>query len=474
MNNNSTYNQKLRIREIDNIPGMLEIDLAVFEDPRGWFKENWQKEKIEQLGLHNFQPVQNNVSFNAEKGVTRGIHAEPWNKFITVNYGRVFGAWVDLREGENFGNVYYTEFGVDKAIFVPKGVANSFQVLEENTVYSYLVDAHWSPDAKYTMLNLSDKTVAIPWPISLKDAITSEKDAQHPMLDQVIPVKNDNPKKIMIIGSKGQLGSELCLEFPDAIAVDYPEFDITNDEYFKHYDWSNIDIIINAAAMTAVDEAETPEGRKKAWAINVSGVKNLVKLAKKHGIMLIHVSSDYVFDGETANHDENEEFSPLGVYGQTKAAGDAIVSTLERYYILRTSWVIGNGKNFVRTMVDLAKKDIEPNVVDDQFGRLTFVSELVRAVIFLLKNTPEYGTYNVTNSGEVLSWADYAKLIYDIALGNGSASMVTGVSTDEYTACKENISPRPTHSDLDLTKIKNIGFKSQDYAPILRDYIKKM
>ena len=136
--------------ERTNIPGMLVFDLAVHGDSRGWFKENWQQAKQVDLGLPDLGPVQNNISFNAERGVTRGIHAEPWDKYISVATGSVFGAWVDLRPGKSFGQVYTCVIDPSKAIYVPRGVGNSFQALEDGTAYTYLVNAHWSADLKKT------------------------------------------------------------------------------------------------------------------------------------------------------------------------------------------------------------------------------------------------------------------------------------------------------------------------------------
>ena len=169
------------------IPGFLRIDLTVHGDNRGWFKENWQREKMLALGLPDFGPVQNNISFNNEVGVTRGIHAEPWDKFVSVATGRVFGAWVDLREGPSFGTVYTCEIDPSVAVFVPRGVGNSYQTLEPNTAYTYLVNDHWSPDAQYTFLNLADETANVPWPIPLAEAILSDKDKAHPRLADVAP-----------------------------------------------------------------------------------------------------------------------------------------------------------------------------------------------------------------------------------------------------------------------------------------------
>lgn len=171
------------------IKGLFVVDLQLFEDERGWFKENYQKSKMESLGLPSFEIIQNNISFNREVGVTRGLHAEPWDKFISVANGRVFGAWVDLREGTGFGTVYTTEITPDKAIFVPRGVANGYQTLEENVSYTYLVNEHWSPNAQYTFVNLFDNELNISWPIPKNKAITSEKDADHPSLKDVIPME---------------------------------------------------------------------------------------------------------------------------------------------------------------------------------------------------------------------------------------------------------------------------------------------
>jgi dTDP-4-dehydrorhamnose 3,5-epimerase len=168
-----------------DIPGLFVLDLPLHGDNRGWFKENYQKEKMEALGLPAFTIVQNNFSYNEEKGVTRGLHAEPWEKFISVANGKVFGAWVDLRKGESYGKTFACEIRPDVAVFVPRGVANGYQTLEEKVTYTYLVNEHWSPDAKYTFVNAFDPAVAIDWPIDQAKAIVSEKDAAHPMLQAV-------------------------------------------------------------------------------------------------------------------------------------------------------------------------------------------------------------------------------------------------------------------------------------------------
>ncbi len=382
------------------IPGLLVVRLPLHEDARGWFKENWQRAKMTALGLPDFGPVQHSVAYNARRGVTRGVHTEPWDKFISVAHGRIFGAWVDMREGDSFGQVFTIEADPTVAVFVPRGVGNSYQVLEDGTTYSYLVNDHWRPGLAYPALNLADPTVAIPWPIPLADAEISEKDLATPMLADVVPMA---PRKTLIIGCHGQLGRALQEYFPSADLVDLPSvvevrgapatsletsaakaLDVTDAAQVAAWPWNEYGLVLNAAAYTAVDAAETPEGRRTAWAANAGAPATLARLAAEHRFTLVHYSTEYVFDGTADPHTEDEPLSPLGVYAQSKAAGDVAMATAPRHYVLRTSWVIGDGKNFVRTMQQLADGGVTPSVVDDQVGRLTFTSELSRATRHLL------------------------------------------------------------------------------------------
>ncbi|WP_336856760.1 bifunctional dTDP-4-dehydrorhamnose 3,5-epimerase family protein/NAD(P)-dependent oxidoreductase [Sinomonas albida] len=450
------------------IPGVVLYDLPVHGDNRGWFKENWQREKMLALGLPDFGPVQNNISFNEKAGTTRGIHAEPWDKFVSVATGRIFGAWVDLREGPSFGAVFTAELDPSKAIFIPRGVGNAFQTLEDGTAYAYLVNDHWSADAQsqYTFLNLADETAAVPWPIPLAQAELSDKDRAHPRLADVVPMA---PRRTLVLGADGQLGKALRKAYDGDASVEFAaraEFDLTDPHSVETKNWKNYSTIINAAAYTAVDKAETPEGRRAAWAVNVTAVARLARVAVEYGLTLVNVSSDYVFDGTADVHDETEEFSPLGVYGQTKAAGDAVVSVVPRHYIVRTSWVIGEGANFVRTMESLAERGIKPSVVDDQIGRLSFTQDIAAGIRHLLESNAPYGVYNLTNDGDPQSWADIAKSVYE--LSGHDADDVTGVSTEEYFRGKD-AAPRPLHSELDLTKLRATGFDIAPQDARLRD-----
>lgn len=278
-----------------------------------------------------------------------------------------------------------------------------------------------------------------------------------------------NDSKMLIIGAYGQLGKALQAQYPNAKAVDRDQFDMTDWAMLSAYDWSNVEVILNAAAYTNVDGAETLEGRKLAWQINATGPGYLSKIATQHDITLVHVSSEYVFDGTQEPHTESEPVTPLGVYAQAKAAGDIAVRTAPKHYIARTSWLIGDGPNFVRTMIGLAQKDISPTVVGDQIGRLTFTPTLVAAIDHLLQNNAEYGTYNVSNGGEPASWADVTRTIFK-DLGRDDLT-VTDTSTEEYFAGKRGIAPRPLKSAFDLAKIQSSGFELTDWQTDLATYI---
>jgi len=276
--------------------------------------------------------------------------------------------------------------------------------------------------------------------------------------------------KILILGANGQLGKALSKKYPNAVTIDIDSLDITDAEELDRYDWSRTKIILNAAAFTNVDGSETKEGRITAWKVNALAPKLLAGIAIQKDITIVHISSDYVFDGTIINHKEDELFSPLSVYGSSKAAGDIAISLVPNHYILRTSWVIGDGKNFIRTMLELGNKGINPTVVSDQFGRLTFTSELVSVIDFLLNSHAQPGTYNVSNDGLVVSWAEITREIYKIA---GLKNSVSDITTKDYSIDKEFIAPRPLQSSLDLGKLKSIGFKFTDWEKELTNYIEK-
>ncbi len=451
--------------ETTPIPGLLVVRVPVHADDRGWFKENWQRRVMTGLGLPDFAPVQQNLAFNTRRGTTRGFHAEPWDKFVSVATGRVFAAWVDLRDGESFGAVHHVELDPSVAVFVPRGVGNAYQTLEDGTAYSYLVSQHWNPHTHYPAVALSDPTVGVAWPIPLDEAIVSDKDRAQPALGDVVPMPG---RRVLITGARGQLARALAAEVPGAQAVSEAELDISDPVAVEAWPWADYDVVLNAGAWTDVDGAETPEGRRRAWRVNAEGPAHLARMASDHHLVLVHYSTDYVFDGSREQHTEDEPLSPLGVYGQTKAAGDLAATATPRHYVLRTSWLIGGGRNFVATMRDLAARGVSPTVVDDQVGRPTFADELARATRHLLLTRAAYGTYNVTSEGPLVSWAELAREVFERC--GRDPEDVTPVSTEEYTAGRET-APRPRHSALELSKIRATGHVPGDWRDGLSAYL---
>ena len=218
------------------IDGLEVHRLTVHEDNRGWFKENWSGQKL--------TPKQHNVSFNAKARATRGMHAEPWDKWVSVSTGRVFGAWVDMREGSaTFGEKFTCEIGPDTAVFVPRGVANGFQALEDNTTYIYLVNQRYSPGGAFCSYKEID------WP--LEPTELSAKDLEHPMLADAAPLP---PRRILVTGANGQLGRALRQIWSEEQAhfVGHDEFDITNP---PSIDWADYWAIVNCAAYNDVNGA---------------------------------------------------------------------------------------------------------------------------------------------------------------------------------------------------------------------------
>lgn len=277
-------------------------------------------------------------------------------------------------------------------------------------------------------------------------------------------------QRVLVLGANGQLGKALRAEFPTAVFYGREECDLSQPEKVPKLPFDACDVIINAAAYTAVDAAETPEGAALAEAVNASAVEALSVVAAERGILLVHVSTDYVFDGtKKSPYVETDQFKPLGVYAQTKAQGDLAVQQVPRHYLLRTSWVIGEGNNFVRTMASLAERGIKPSVVNDQIGRLTFTQDLAAAIRHLIESKSPFGTYNISNEGPASSWADIAAQVYELK-GHNPAD-VTGVTTEEYFAGKEGIAPRPLWSMLDLSKIEATGFIPASWEDRLQEYL---
>jgi dTDP-4-dehydrorhamnose reductase len=274
----------------------------------------------------------------------------------------------------------------------------------------------------------------------------------------------------VIVGAGGQLGRALRRRFPEAVALDRAALDVSDAAAVRDHDWAGVDVVLNAAAFTAVDAAEDPANLAAVRRVNVDAVAHLAEAAQRHGFTLVHVSSEYVFDGRHPGPiPEDLPPSPLSVYGRSKADGDRAAEGADRHYVLRTTWLVGEGGNFVRTMASLAQRGVRPSVVDDQIGRPTFTTDLADAVAHLLATGAPFGTYNVTCAGEPASWAEVAAAVFE-ACGRAPGD-VTPVSTAEYVADRPQAAARPRNSVLDLSKITATGFRPREWRSALIDYL---
>ncbi|MCI1721588.1 MAG: dTDP-4-dehydrorhamnose reductase [Lachnospiraceae bacterium] len=296
--------------------------------------------------------------------------------------------------------------------------------------------------------------------------------------------------KILVTGVAGQLGHDVMNELDrrgmegigsdlapqysgaaDGSAVTrmpYVSMDITDEEAVKKtISEAGVDAVIHCAAWTAVDKAE--ECEELVRKINAGGTANIAGMCKSLDIPMMYFSTDYVFDGNgTRPWEPDDRRDPLDVYGQTKAEGEtAVMDNLEKYFILRIAWVFGvNGKNFIRTMLNLSKTHDTLKVVSDQIGTPTYTYDLARLVVDMIQ-TDRYGIYHVTNEGEYISWYDFACAIFKEA---GLTNMtVIPVTSAEYGAAAK----RPYNSRMDRSKIRKEGFEPlPTWQDALRRYVK--
>ncbi len=274
---------------------------------------------------------------------------------------------------------------------------------------------------------------------------------------------------VVVLGAGGQVGRALARRFPGAVALDRSALDLADPAEVAARDWTGVDVVLNAAAWTAVDAAEDPANRAAVQAVNVDGVGALAEAARASGFLLVHFSTEYVFDGEHPGPiPEDAAVRPLSVYGRSKADGDRLVTALDRHLLVRTTWVVGEGRNFVRTMAGLADRGVCPSVVDDQVGRPTAADDLAAAVAHLVRRGAS-GTYNATGGGEPASWADVAELVF--AARGRDPGDVRRVRTAEYTADKPGLAPRPRNSVLDLSRLESTGFRPRDWRAALATHL---
>lgn len=283
-------------------------------------------------------------------------------------------------------------------------------------------------------------------------------------------------KKLIITGCNGQLGKAMNAQLAgsgeyECINTDVAELDITNiDAVMKLAREVKPYAIVNCAAHTNVNACESQQDL--AYKINAIGPRNLSIAAREMGAKMFQISTDYVFSGNTTEHyRELDEVNPMSAYGRTKLYGEKFVKEFaDRYFILRTAWLYGEGKNFAKTMLMLSEKNDKVQVVNDQFGTPTYAMDLAKAIAYLLP-TENYGTFHATSEGEC-SWADFAKEIFRLA---GKQMMVEGITTAEYDAKYPGQAKRPAYSVLDNYMLDlTTDFKFPTWEAAIAEYMKTL
>lgn len=284
--------------------------------------------------------------------------------------------------------------------------------------------------------------------------------------------------KVLVTGAKGQLGFDTVNELEkrgyQAIGVDIDEMDITDEASVKSViGASKPDVVIHCAAWTAVDAAEEEENIPKVMAVNVKGTEYIAKVCKELGCEMIYISTDYVFDGQGVRPWKPEDDrAPLNVYGQSKYEGEvAVQGLLAKYYIVRIAWVFGtNGKNFIKTMLNLGKSHDRLTVVNDQIGTPTYTYDLARLLVDMAE-TDKYGVYHVTNEGGYISWYDFTvEIMKQAGKINDKYNhvVVAPVGSDQYPAKAK----RPSNSRMDKTKLVENGFEPlPDWKDAVERYV---
>ena len=274
---------------------------------------------------------------------------------------------------------------------------------------------------------------------------------------------------ILVTGSTGQLGSDVVKELLkrgySTLSPNRSEFNLCSEDSIRNYILnSNCEAIVHCAAYTQVDKAE--DEKDLCIKINATATKHIVKCAKILDIPMIYISTDYVFDGtKDGEYTENDETNPINIYGESKLAGEKYVQEiLDKYYIVRTSWVFNiNGKNFIETMLRLSKANNQLSIVNDQIGSPTYTKDLSRLLVDMLE-TSKYGLYHATNEG-YCSWYEFANTIFKLANINIDIKAIN--SNENASRAK-----RPLNSKLSKDKLIEYGFKPlPHWEDALKDYL---
>lgn len=280
--------------------------------------------------------------------------------------------------------------------------------------------------------------------------------------------------RVLVTGGDGQLGRAIARRCPSATVLTRAECDVTDTEgvleaFLEHAP----DVVVHAAAWTHVDRAETDP--TSAASVNVEGTRNIAEACERLGSLLVYPSTDYVFSGEsTRPYTEGDTPDPQSVYGRTKYAGEKLAGEVSRHLVVRTSWVFGDGKNFVNTMLRLGSQLDKLEVVQDQIGRPTYAMDLAEGML-VLAFQDSTGTFHVSGGGPACSWADFARALFGFAVELDlldEQPAVVGITSAQFAAkCEAAPAPRPEYSVLDCSKATSRGVELRDWRAGLQDYL---
>ena len=442
------------------LEGLFVIRPKVFPDDRGFFLESYKASDFQKARI-DVVFVQDNHS-SSTRGVLRGLHYQlpphAQGKLVRVLEGRVWDVAVDIRpESPTFGRWFGIELSaVDHLMFyIPPGFAHGFVTLSETAQFFYKCTAEYDKESE-AGIRWDDPQIAVKWP--LNDVHVSDRDRGLPLLFAARVFPKGWLKSIWLTGSRGMLGQDVAREL-DSHGLQHVDTDmdcdITSPYVIEQFaDGKTIDWIVNCSAYTAVDKSEDEEDA--ADRVNALGPENLGRLAASIGARIVHISTDYVFDGKgTSPYREDHPVAPTGAYGRTKARGERLLAeAASSHFILRTAWLYGvHGKNFVYTMLRLMNEKDEVTVVSDQHGSPTYTRDLASVVGTLIaRDSHAFGTFHYTNEGET-SWYEFARAIYETGRSEGRIARscnVRPISTDQYSTK----TARPKYSVLSKEKIK--------------------
>ncbi len=447
------------------IEGLIVLEPKIFEDHRGNFYESYSQKSIQNCDL-SFNFVQDNESYNKQKGTIRGIHLQIGQmaqaKLIRVTHGSIYGVGVDLRKNSPTYKKYFSivlSSENHKQILIPRGCGWGFQTLEDDTTVCYKLDNFYSSEHERGVI-YNDPELNIPWPIQ-DNIIISDKDLKQKKVENLI-------NTILVTGASGQLAYDVQKALNKTnyhvISASKEELNICHyDEVIEYVSRYNPDVIINCAAYTNVDKAET-ENQDLCYDINVNGTRNLLEASRKVDAKFVYISSDYVFDGTKKDlYDDRDLSIPKNHYGLTKLLGEEVTRSYHKHFIIRTSWLFGiGGNNFVKSMLNLAKRQDEVSVVDDQIGSPTYTVDLANTIVKMIE-TNYYGSYNVTNSG-YCSWNEFAQYIFNTFNLNMKVKKISTIDYQKKTGGKVN---RPLNSKLDKKALKKYFAPLPDWQDAL-------